>query len=321
MALLMCLAWAAIAGFEPGPAVWDDTDTQQAPRNPPVVVAYLPNYRMAAVDPDTVELEPVTDLIYFGLSVPEEGVLALDAVPADHQRRLARIKERFGCRVLLCLGGWERSQHFAQVAHDPVRRAALVASLVELCLTHGFEGVDFDWEHPHGEREIADFALLVEETAAGFAERGLIVTFAQAGWQSLGPRVYAAADRVHLMSYDQQHPQATMAHVREEVARLIERECPAEKIALGIPFYGRNPDRAAMTYANLIQGREPAPDNDEIDGYAFNGPDTVAEKTRYALEGGLAGVMVWELTQDAPGGRSLLAAIARVLVEQAETRE
>lgn len=45
----------------------------------------------------------------------------------------------------------------------------------------------------------------------------------------------------------------------------------------------------------------------------YNGPDTIAEKTRYAMEN-LGGIMIWELTQDAAGeDQSLLQVIGRSL--------
>ena len=43
----------------------------------------------------------------------------------------------------------------------------------------------------------------------------------------------------------------------------------------------------------------------------FNGPETIAKKTRYAIEAGLGGVMIWELGQDAEGEASLLQAITK----------
>lgn len=47
----------------------------------------------------------------------------------------------------------------------------------------------------------------------------------------------------------------------------------------------------------------------------YNGPDTIADKTRYAIEN-LGGVMVWELTQDTTvADKSLLQAIGRSIEE------
>ncbi|MFI4860942.1 MAG: glycoside hydrolase family 18 protein [Phycisphaerales bacterium JB063] len=317
----MCWALVLIGACGCGATAKADAPQEQASPSPPVVVGYLPDYRIAGVDAETYDLGPVTDLIYFGLTVPAEGTLPIDAVPAEHLARLARLKERFGCRVLLCLGGWERSRDFAQVAADPDRRAALIASLVVLCQSHGFDGVDYDWEHPSGEVQRADYARLIEQTAAGFAEHRLLVTVAQAGWQDLGPSAYAAADRIHLMCYDHAYPHATLEHARDEVARLVGWGCPPGKIALGIPFYGRNAERAARSYAQLVEGQTPAPETDELAGYAFNGPDTVTAKMQLALEHGLAGVMVWELALDAPGDASLLKVIAQALAEQDEPSE
>jgi len=285
------------------------SQVQPTSHEPLAVVAYLPDYRMAGLTLDEEWLKSVTDLIYFSLQVPPDGAIPLDAINEQHVAKLAEIKEKLGCRLLLCLGGWERSEGFDQVARDPALRDALIRSLVALCQAHGFDGVDYDWEHPSNQQELDDYAALIEDTAAAFAEHNLMVTVAQGGWQDIGERAYNALDRVHLMCYDQDFPQATMAHAREEVARLVEWGCPPQKIALGIPFYGRNAQREARSYVELIGDSQVDPDSDEIDGYAFNGPNTVAAKTNFAIDQNLAGVMIWELAQDAPDDRSLLRVI------------
>lgn len=297
-------------------------DAEAGEREAMVVVGYLPDYHVNSTMLDDEQLGLVTDLIYFSLEVPDDGVIPLDAINPQHLAKLTQIKQRIGCRLLLCLGGWERSDGFPGVARDPALRQALVQSLLALCQAHGFDGVDYDWEHPANQQELDDYAALIEDTARVFGEHDLLVTVALGAWQDLGTRAYQALDRVHLMCYDQPFPQATMAHAREEVARLLAWGCPPEKIALGIPFYGRNDQRAARTYAQLVKDQAAfSPDDDIVDGYAFNGQRTVAAKTRFALDMNLAGVMIWELTQDTRDERSLLRAIAGELARQGHAEE
>lgn len=279
----------------------------------PVVVGYLPAYRMTKLF-DAERLAPVTDLIYFGLQLSKDGAIGMSQADQANAKQLQKIKKQTGCRLLVCVGGWGRSEHFNAVTADPDKRRALIDSLVALCMRHGFDGVDYDWEHPKGVDELAAYADLIEATAKAFEPDGLLVTVAQAGWQDLGKRAYQALHRVHLMCYDQAFPQATMAHAKEEVDRLIKWGCPKEKIVLGIPFYGRNEQRKALSYAELVKDNDAwAPAKDRYQGYALNGPDTVQAKTQYAVSQGLAGVMIWELGQDLPGPRSLLSAVGRGL--------
>ncbi|MDC0175629.1 hypothetical protein OAJ60_01730 [Planctomycetaceae bacterium] len=46
-------------------------------------------------------------------------------------------------------------------------------------------------------------------------------------------------------------------------------------------------------------------------GIYFNGPSIIRRKTRLAASGGLAGVSIWEIGQDARGPRSLLRVISQ----------
>ena len=53
----------------------------------------------------------------------------------------------------------------------------------------------------------------------------------------------------------------------------------------------------------------PDPGADEAGGYYFNGVATIRHKTRYAIDQGLNGVMIWEIGQDTQDHTSLLLAI------------
>ena len=296
--ILICslLALAAIAAT---PAIGEPT---------PIIAAYLPDYRLAHWSGQT---GPVTDLVFLGMSAPNDGRFDEKAIAQKNLDALKAIKAKAKCRLLFTVGGWEKSQGFALLAGDEKLRGPFIREALDFCLKHGFDGIDYDWEHPEGAGQIAAYGLLVKETQAAFAGRKLIVTVALAGWQDLGREAYEAVDRVHLMAYDHDYPQATMEKTKADVQRLLKAGCPAGKIVVGMPFYGRNKENQAKTYAQLIAGRAVAEDVDVIDGHAFNGPATVAAKVRYARQEKLAGVMVWELGQDAAGAQSLLKVIGK----------
>lgn len=276
--------------------------------SPSIVVGYLPDYRLAHWKGET---GPVTDLILFGMPAPKDGRFDGNAIAQKHLEAVKTIKTKAKCRLLFTVGGWEKSQGFTLLAADEERRAQFARDARDYCLKHGFDGIDYDWEHPQGADQINGYTALLKETRALFAEHKLIVTLALANWQDLGRQGYEAVDRVHLMAYDDEHPQATMEKTKADVQRLIKAGCPAGKIVVGVPCYGRNKQGQAKTYAELIEGKTVAEDVDQIDGYAFNGPATVAAKVRWARQEKLAGVMIWELGQDAPGSKSLLKVIAK----------
>lgn len=132
-----------------------------------------------------------------------------------------------------------------------------------------------------------------------------------AGWQKLPKKAIAAVDWVNIMAYDHDGRHSTIEGAQADVRLLLDMGVPAKKITLGLPFYGRsisNRDQAT-TYRDIVDQHHPAADIDEVAGIYFNGPATIRRKTEWAIQSQLAGVMVWELGQDAPGAQSLLKVI------------
>ena len=273
-----------------------------------VVVGYLPNYRVEQIRAE--RLRPVTDLVYFGIKVPPAGQLPGNPVEGDVLRKLKKLKSELDCRLLLCVGGWGRSEQFAAVCADDQQRSRLVKGLLQYCRSNGFDGVDYDWEHPEGQSQIDSYTQLLADTKQQFGPHRLLVTVALAGWQDIGRRGYDSIDRLHLMSYDHEFPHATMAKSIVDIERQTEQGCPARRIALGMPFYGRDKSGHAKGYAELARGQ--SEESDLVDGYALNGRATIVAKTRLAKRRKLAGVMIWELGLDAPDPQhSLLQAIGK----------
>lgn len=277
---------------------------------PFVVVGYLPDYRLEQWSQQT---EPLTDIIFFGMSAPKDGRFNGSVIAQDQLVLLKRIKAKSHCRMLFTVGGWDKSEGFVQLAADTTLRSQFVEDTAEFCVKNGFDGVDFDWEHPEGTEQIQSLAELLTETRTVFSQRKLIVTIAQAGWQDLGSDVYKTVDRVHLMSYDHDYPQATLEKSQADVQRLINAGCPRRKIVLGLPFYGRNKARAAKIYSELQKEAAFSTNIDVVGGYAFNNSASIEKKVRYAKAEQLGGVMIWELGQDAAVPHSLLESISKAM--------
>lgn len=53
-----------------------------------------------------------------------------------------------GTKVMVSIGGWTLSTNFPEVAADPKKRARFAESCVEICRKYDFDGVDIDWEFP-----------------------------------------------------------------------------------------------------------------------------------------------------------------------------
>ncbi|MEM9160172.1 MAG: glycoside hydrolase family 18 protein [Verrucomicrobiota bacterium] len=275
------------------------------------VIGYLPHYRMDSVLP--TQIQGLTHLIYFSIDPPADGIIAEPIANREHLAKLSSLRESVGCKLLLCVGGWGKSDGFPQLAADAQARNRFIETLTEFCETHEFDGVDYDWEHPKDAREMELYRQLVADTKTQFTPLNLEVTIAQASWQDLGKDIYGLVDRIHFMSYDHEYPQATYEQTKADLENLIAWGCPPEKIALGLPFYGRNEKREARTYADLIADQETGSETDIIEGYAHNGPATIQAKTQLAQDQNLAGVMIWEIAQDSREKEtSLLQAILQV---------
>jgi GH18 family chitinase len=271
------------------------------------VVGYLPDYR--AFDPAAAR--GVTDLVVFSAEPTAAGDLDLSRLRRVRWADLRAFKTRHRVRLVLCVGGWERSRHFAAVAASDPARQAFAATAVRVCLAERLDGLDLDWEHPTGRAEQEGYARLLADLRAAFAPHGLVLSVTMAAWQGLPRAGFEAADWVNVMAYDHPGRHSTFEQARADVDRLTAAGAPAAKITLGIPLYGRSPARRSdvLTYREIVAKHRPAPADDEAGGLYFNGPATVRRKTEYALGAGLAGVMVWELGQDAAGADSLVGVI------------
>jgi GH18 family chitinase len=273
------------------------------------VAGYLPDYRLAEFNADATRT--LTDLILFSAEPTLEGEIELERLNAVPWDRLHELKRRQRLRLILCVGGWDRSKHFAVVAASREARTRFVQSALRICRTHQLDGLDIDWEHPQNERDQTDYAWLLAELRDGFRPHALKLSVTQAAWQQLPAEAYTAVNFVQLMSYDHKGRHSTLEQAQADVKSLLDRGIPREKLVLGLPFYGRllaDPDKSS-TYAEIAAKHRIGPHVDEVEGLYFNGPNTIRRKTRFALESRLGGVMVWEIGQDARGDASLLSVI------------
>lgn len=259
--------------------------------------------------PDYRDLEPtwgncLTDLIYFSVEPLPDGELDTSRLNQDTLQTLLDIKERYGIRIHISVGGFRRSENFGPMVTNTQARENFVEKLVEFCSQHSLDGVDLDWEFPETEAEIQRYIALIKE----LRERGLIVSVALYPDEEVDLQLYIAADRIHIMSYDRGARHATYEQAVEDLELFTNSGIPRSKLILGIPFYGRlvTSPYTSFAYSDIQEEHNPPEDLDEAGGIFFNGMETVKRKTCHALEKGYGGVMLWELGQDSKDETSLL---------------
>jgi GH18 family chitinase len=280
--------------------------TAQQPDKAFRIAGYLPEYRVDGIS--ATQVAGLTDLIVFSVEPRPNGALATRAWPERRLDKARALAAKAKVRLLLAVGGWGRSAGFPGMASNPLSRQRFVSALVIFCQTNGFAGVVYDWEFPSNPKEEVSYGLLFRDTKLLFAPKKWSVECAVNPARSF-PRAWVEhLDAVQVMSYDNGTRHSTYAQAEKDLDAMAKSGAPANKLLLGLPFYGRQITNRnnVLTYAEIKQRFRPGNNQDEAGGFYFNGPDTLAKKVKLAKKRGLGGVMIWEIGQDAKGKDSLL---------------
>ncbi len=275
--------------------------------SPFAVIGYFPDYRELNLE----WANHLTDIIYFSAEPRADGTLDAARLSENTLNRLRAIQTEHATRILISIGGWERSGQFAAMTADVQTRHKFVERLAEYVHENKLNGVDFDWEFPENETEFQNYIRLLEEVKTDFEPKGLIVSVALSPDTEFSLDKYVVVDRVHIMSYDRQPRHSTYEQAVQDLQKFVDTGIPREKLILGVPFYGRKivPPFDEAAYADIVAQYHPAPDVDEVNGIFFNGLKTIQRKTCYAVSENIGGVMIWELAHDTADRSSLLQAI------------
>ena len=230
---------------------------------------------------------------------------------------LNEIKEKYGTRIHVSLGGYGRSDNFGAVVTNPQLLKGFIENLTAFAKDNNLDGIDFDWEFPKTATELNGYIELMSEVK----KQGLIVSVVLYPSADLDILPYLIADRIHIMSYNRGVRHSTYDQAIEDLEYFQALGAPNEKLILGIPFYGRqmNDPWNYFTYSEIVKQYNPTEDADEAADIYFNGVKTVQEKSCYAQTNNFGGVMIWELGQDSEDDASLLQAIYQAVVSKCES--
>ncbi|WP_431993971.1 glycoside hydrolase family 18 protein [Streptomyces albogriseolus] len=282
--------------------------------------------------------------------------------------QLRKLKEKHpGLKVIWSFGGWTWSGGFGEAAKNPAAFARSCLDLVEDPRWAGvFDGIDIDWEYPNacgatcdtsgrdayrelmsalrstfGPDRLVTAAIPADATDGGKIDAADYAGAAQyvdwynpmtydffGGWDTAGP----TAPHSPLTAYDG-IPKAEY-NSAATLARLTGLGVPADKLLLGIGFYGRGwtgvtqaePGGTATgpapgTYEAGIDDykvlKDKCPATGTVGGtayakcgdqwWSYDTPATVASKTEWKNQRGLGGTFFWELSGDTADGELIKA--------------
>ncbi|MBR6128299.1 MAG: hypothetical protein IKQ07_01560 [Bacteroidaceae bacterium] len=294
-----------------------------AGKTEPVVVAYVTSWSHVMPDPTVM-----THINYAFGHVNEQ----FNGVRIDNEQRLRDIvalkKQQPKLRVMLSVGGWG-SGRFSEMAASAENRLAFAKDCRRVCDELGLDGIDIDWEYPTQKsagisaspQDTENFTLLMRDLRQALGKK-LLLTFASIGTAQFVDykSCIQYLDFVNVMAYDMggapKHHAALYRskHVfwncaSECVVAHRKAGVPADKIVLGMPFYGRGKENEYMKYRDLGKqtlkkkwddiAKAPylADEKGEL-AIGYEDPRSIATKCAYIKEQGLRGAMYWEYADD-----------------------
>lgn len=271
-------------------------------------------------------------------------------------------------KVLISVGGWNWSGRFSDMAATDENRNKFTDSCVEFISKYGLDGVDLDWEYPVGgglktnskrPEDKQNFTLLLKEMREKLDAQELkdnkdyLLTIA-AGASNYyienteADKFQNYLDYVNLMTYDIHGPWDKYTDfnsplynnndesyqykisIESSVKAWLKTGLPAEKLVVGVPFYGYSYTVSKNTNGGLYQthknGKALSYDTikkeylsnpqysknfhyKSLVPWLYNGKtfisyddsQSIALKAEYIREQNLGGAMIWELSQDSEG--------------------
>lgn len=286
------------------------------------VVAYVTSWSQDVPNPFQM-----TDINYAFGHVAEtfDGV---GIANPDRLRMISSLKEKNpDLNVLLSIGGWG-SGRFSEMAADSKLRANFAKDCRRVMDEYNLDGIDIDWEYPTSNAagissspdDTKNFTLLMRDIRKELPD-GALLTLASV-WDGNYidfPAIMPYVDFVNIMSYDMGNPpyhhsplyataklgqNSSDAAVKSHIAKGV----PAEKLTMGIPFYGRG----KQPYGNFADYKDIALksgcvqqwDTEACAPYitdaqgnmvlGYDNPQSIAIKCKYIKDNNLLGAMYWD---------------------------
>lgn len=289
------------------------------------VIAYIPNWIDLNAFSSTVQYSKLTHINIAFENPDANGYLSFNSgsnaiINAAHAQNVKVFVSLGGGSV--SEGGAIRDNYFNLIT--PANRTAFIQKIYDYVVAHNFDGVDVDLEGPAINGDYGGFVIAL---ANKLHANGKLISAALSegyGGANVPSSTFAAYDWINIMAYDAtgpwapnnpgQHSPYSMAV--NQFNYWTGRGLPASKAIIGLPFYGYGFGASAnqgISYANIVAQYPGAENLDQVGNTIYyNGIPTIKQKTTFAIQNA-GGVMIWELSQDATGSKSLLNAVNQVI--------
>lgn len=296
------------------------------------VVSYLVVFDEASIDAlDASHFKDLTDVIIFGgyAGMHGDGTVTVSDSFAGVFERLKALDEsgtlRWHLNFDIVTDGDQK-----MTMREDFHGKKLARSIRAVLEQYDLDGAFFDYEFPQEWDAKLDFSVFLINLNSVLRDDYLIGAALQPWCARFLQGAIAAIDMVELMCYDNWDEagfHSTMELAKQDVRDMVKLGYKLRQIDLGLPFYARPTTKEARWYDYRAYW-------DKIDenGLAevagtgliasFNTPELIYEKTKWAIETGVGGVMVWNYHCDVPADNdaSLFNAVARAKTELSGAR-
>jgi chitinase len=240
-----------------------------------IIVGYVPGFR-GILDQLSIDANKLTHINYAFVDV-QDSMAWLTNIATDtvNFRILNELKDvNPDLKILISIGGWSWSGNFSDAVLTPDSRSKFAKTSVEIVADYDLDGVDIDWEYPGqiGNNNVfrpedkQNYTLMFKAIRKELDELSKITGKYYQLTTAVGAsssyiehsemdRAVKYLDFVNLMTYDfytsgdsaghhsnlyppEDYDRDASAH--KSVRLFLEAGVPAEKLVMGVPFYGRS---------------------------------------------------------------------------------
>lgn len=351
------LAGAVLAAALLGTASCEIAHLPPSPSKPNrIVMGYYASWKAAGFDRTKIAYRYLTHIAHAFAWPDSAGNLVVP--PGFLDPALNKAAHANGVKMILSLGGWGNCAGFPGMSSTAANRARFAGQAVDFCKANAYDGVDIDWEFVSSDEEKANFGLFIEALRAALKAQtpALLLTMAAPADRYHGrwidfERLAEDFDFIGFMTYDYHgdwsdhsgHNAPLYAAGGDACGSLNEtftyargRQVPSDKLAVGIPFFGRSfdcgdlgrpfttsegwsyADIAALSLTEWTRVWDAAarvPYLRRQDGgmiISYDDLISVGLKCQFVKDKAAAGVIVWELSgDDRSGNPELLEVIGK----------